>query len=220
MADVAGLLAQQLVGAVGMVRRRKTQGDNLLRHPLRAQILAAITQRRGLLVQDLQRELACSRSTLRHHLTMLTSEGLVQAMQFRHQTRLFPAGMDTREQQSLSVLMRGRTWELARRVVETPGTPQSGLTTGLQMTRKLVRKYLDRLVEQSLVQERSLPPFRTYYPTEHLLAAMAEIERLEGLQITARPPEGMNPVDPASLNRRFMAPVLLVPRENPPQPEA
>lgn len=143
-----------------------------LKHPLRARILDAVERRPGIVPQDLSQQLRCNRSTIRYHIMRMQAAGLVRVVSHNQRAHVFPATMAAACQDALAVLQRGRTWDLAREVAQNPGLPQCDLTANLNMSRKILRKYMDRLLEHGLVEEVDEPPFLTYYPTQALQAMM------------------------------------------------
>lgn len=154
----------------------------LLRHPLRHRIMEAIRATPGIVPQTLAARVGCNRSTVRYHLQRLHSANMVRIVAFNQRAHLFIAsGMDAREQDALAVLQRGRTWDLVREVAQNPGQPQCNITQGLGLSRKLLRKYVNRLLHLGLIEEISEPPYIVYYPTQTL-------RTLVGKQ-AAQPPE-------------------------------
>jgi predicted transcriptional regulator len=141
-----------------------------LTHPLRARIHDRIAECPGILTQELSEQLGCNRSTLRHHLTKLQEAGIVHVVASKQRAHVFLSSMAPERQDALAVLQRGRTWELALEVVRTPGQAQCDLTQRLRMSRKILRKYVNRLQAEGLIREIDDPPFLLYYPTRSLLA--------------------------------------------------
>lgn len=139
-----------------------------MRHPLRKRIRAIIQQSPGILAQDLADQLDCKRGTVRHHLARMREAGVIRVVAMRQRSHLFLSSTTPQDRRALSVLQRGRTWDLARQVARNPGQPQRDLTESLHMTRKVLRKYVDRLLERGLIREVDNPPFRTYFPTRSL----------------------------------------------------
>jgi predicted transcriptional regulator len=170
----------------GIRSRRKARR---LKHPLQARIRDAVRLRPGIMTQDLATELGCNRSTLRYHLALMQEGGVLRAVFFSQRSRFFLAEVDPQAQDALAVLQRGRTWDLARQVAENPGLPQCDLTDGLQMSRKVMRKYLDRLVKHGLVEEVDDAPYLTYYPTRglHKMVAAWDPARLEDEEGAGKP---------------------------------
>ncbi|HEX2066100.1 MAG TPA: winged helix-turn-helix transcriptional regulator [Candidatus Thermoplasmatota archaeon] len=142
----------------------------VLKHPLRALIRQAVERNPGMVPQDLATQLGCNRSTVRYHITRMQAAGIVRVVSHNQRAHVFPATMAAACQDALAVLQRGRTWDLARQVAQHPGLPQCDLTTNLNMSRKILRKYMDRLLRHGLIEEVDEPPFLTYYPTQALQA--------------------------------------------------
>jgi predicted transcriptional regulator len=139
-----------------------------LEHPLRARIRDRIAAHPGILAQELAEQLGCNRSTLRHHLTKLQEAGIVQVVASKQRAHVFLSTVAPDRQGALAALQRGRTWELALEVLRAPGQAQCDLTRRLGMSRKILRKYVNRLMGEGLLQEIESPPFLTYYPTRNL----------------------------------------------------
>ena len=140
----------------------------VMKHPLRSRIRDAVQQSPGILPQALAAQLGCNRSTVRYHVTRMAAAGVLRVVSYNQRSHLFLSTMASEDQDALAVLQRGRTWDLARQVAHNPGQPQCDLTSNLNMSRKILRKYVDRLLQQGLIQEVDDPPFLTYYPTQSL----------------------------------------------------
>jgi predicted transcriptional regulator len=142
----------------------------VLKHPLRMRIRDAVQQSPGILPQTLAVKLDCNRSTVRYHVSRMQAAGILRVVSYNQRAHLFLSTMTSADQDALAVLQRGRTWDLARQVAQNPGQPQCDLTTNLNMSRKILRKYVDRLLQKGLIQEVDDPPFLTYFPTQTLQA--------------------------------------------------
>ncbi|MEA3203509.1 MAG: hypothetical protein QOI63_1184 [Thermoplasmata archaeon] len=142
----------------------------VLKHPLRMRIRDAVQQSPGILPQTLAAKLDCNRSTVRYHVSRMQTAGILRVVSYNQRAHLFLSTMTSADQDALAVLQRGRTWDLARQVAQNPGQPQCDLTTNLNMSRKILRKYVDRLLQKGLIKEVDDPPFLTYFPTQSLQA--------------------------------------------------
>ncbi|MFO1534986.1 MAG: helix-turn-helix domain-containing protein [Thermoplasmatota archaeon] len=140
----------------------------VLKHPLRQRIRDAVQTAPGILPQTLAAQLGCNRSTVRYHVSRMQAAGILRVVSYNQRAHLFVSTMTPEDQDALAVLQRGRTWDLARQVALNPGQPQCDLTTNLHMSRKILRKYVDRLLQKGLIQEVDDPPFLTYFPTATL----------------------------------------------------
>jgi biotin operon repressor len=152
----------------GTVKERTP--SRVMKHPLRQRIREAVRGSPGILPQTLAANLGCNRSTVRYHVTRMQAAGILRVVSYNQRAHLFVSTMAPQDQDALAVLQRGRTWDLARLVAHNPGQPQRDLTTNLNMSRKILRKYVDRLLQQGLIQEIDDPPFLTYFPTQTLQA--------------------------------------------------
>lgn len=144
--------------------------NQVLKHPLRTRIRDAVQQSPGILPQTLAAQLGCNRSTVRYHVSRMQAAGILRVVSYNQRAHLFLSTMTAQDQDALAVLQRGRTWDLARQVALNPGQPQCDLTTNLNMSRKILRKYVDRLLQKGLIEEVDDPPFLTYFPTQNLQA--------------------------------------------------
>jgi len=150
----------------GTIRNKPTASP--LKHPVQIRIRDIISRSPGILVQALTAELGGNRSTVRYHLTRMQAAGHIRLVRFHQRTRLYLSNMSLSDQEALAILQRGRTWDLARQVFMNPGQPQCDLTVNLQMTRRILRKYVNRLLQKGLIEEREDPPYLTYFPTQSL----------------------------------------------------
>ncbi|MHB8632841.1 MAG: helix-turn-helix domain-containing protein [Thermoplasmatota archaeon] len=164
----------------------------LLNNPLRAAILSEARRSPGVLQSELVRRLACPRATLRHHVTVLERAGIVSVVSYGQRSALFTAGLSRAQRDAWVVLQRGRTRDLARFLVECPGSTQGDVGASLGMSRKILRKYIDRLVALNLVLEsRDAAPLR-YHPTAELAGLVPPPTGAPGLE-AGLPPEWAAP---------------------------
>jgi len=168
----AGLTAVAVVGflAVGPWRRllrglvltplgalfTRIKGDELLEHPLRAEIVQAVETEPGIHYQALVRAVGKGNGVLEHHLRMLTSAGLLKERAAAGYTCYFPAATDRRMMDVHAVLKSS----VARRVLdvcmERPGNAIGELAKSVGVTPKAVTYHLNRFEDVGLVRtERS-----------------------------------------------------------------
>jgi predicted transcriptional regulator len=154
----------------------------VLESPMRAAMVAAVLDTPGLFLGELAARVGCSRATARHHLKVLRRAGLLSIVSWGRRTAVFPATMQTAEQDAWAALQRGRTMDLARLVRAEPGLVQKEITARLGLTRKMLRRYVDALVLGGLLQELEDPPFRTYHPTP-LLGLLLDLGTPAGMMV-------------------------------------
>lgn len=202
-----GILLGPLFGAVLDPRAR------ILKHPMRKKILEIVERQPGMLAQALADSIGCNRSTLRYHVAVMQSAGILRVVSQQQRAYLFAATLSAERQQSLSILQRGRTWELARQVAQNPGQPQMELTAKLQMSRKILRKYVNRLLQVGLIQEIQDPPYVTYFPTGDL-TKMVDIYPAEAVTgFRQAPPRSEVPTEgERTAEVQVVAPGIEVPR--------
>lgn len=168
--------------------------ENLTTFPMRAAVLEAVGGNPGITFSVLRERLHCAPGTLQHHVNLLEKERFLVSVQAGRRRRLFLAGTPTQPHTQMELLRSSRAWQLVRSVLERPGIVQKDIASGMDISRKVLRAYLDRLAEQGLVREVPAGRFRSYYPSEGLLGLVARmppgVEAPEGLRL---PPPPMTP---------------------------
>src|SRR5207237_246890 len=154
VAPVAMMRSQPAASEHGFLPVRSARFErDLPPNPLRHSVLESVRANPGILQSELAASLACNRGTLRYHLETLARCGQVHFVRHGQRSAVFPAGADPREHHALAVLQRGRTRELAALVLSDPGITQTRVAQRLGLSRKILRKYADRMLEQGLVRE-------------------------------------------------------------------
>lgn len=164
---VLGAVTGLVVGVIGMASYAPTRKENLLRHSLRKRIMDLLENEPGLSKAQIQKRLGCSWSTLQHHARLLQKEQFITGVRVGHRTR-FVAGAHRDNAESLAVLMRGRTREFVKAVLSRPGLIQREATRDLDLSRKVLRRYVDRLTKAGLLQEVRDDGVCRYHPTNVL----------------------------------------------------
>ena len=145
-------------------------------HPLRERLLTLIRRIPGIRFSRVWKEVEATRGTAKYHIQMLERAQAIRAVRERGVTRLYPAQIDHAQQQVFAVLWRGRVLEVVRFILEHPFVGQAELTERLNISRKVLRGYVDLLIGQDLLQEDRGPHSRHYVATPKLARL---VERLD-----------------------------------------
>lgn len=162
--------------------RRKTTLD-VAKHSVRQRLLSIITTRPAATIADLSRLVSAKRGTVEYHLRILERAGVIQSFHDLYERRylLSSRGDPSREQwaRRIIALRTGRALPLVERVLQHPGVIQVEITKSLGMTRKSVRKYVNVLAREGLLEEKRTPHSSSYYPTRVLERLLAETHLLD-----------------------------------------
>lgn len=148
-------------------------GQDGPRHPTRQRILAVVQEQPGITLTALRNATKCSWGTIQHHTRTLERRGILLSEPLGRSRRFFPAATPQEERRAVALLGKGRVRELVEAIRDQPGAVQRDLTEGLQLTRKVLRAYVDDLVAQGLVEEARDARSRTYHATKTLEALLA-----------------------------------------------
>lgn len=145
----------------------------------------AIAQDPGLTPRELARLLGLGRGTVEYHTHRLLREGRIRETRVGRARRCFPLQMTPIQILRVGVLRQGRSGELARAVLSSPGIIQRELTASVSMTRKVFRSCIRLLVAAGLLREERASQRRHYFATPPL-EELARLPEPPGL----RPPRG------------------------------
>ncbi len=148
-------------------------------HPLREKLLALIRRIPGVRFSTVWRELQANRGTATYHVQMLERANEIRAVRDRGLTRLYAVQTAPRDQAAFAILWRGRVLEVVRVIIENPSIGQTELTKRLRISRKVLREYVDLLVEQGLLREDRGPHSRRYVATSDLIRLVERVDRGE-----------------------------------------
>lgn len=164
-AATVGAVALMLVGLVALVRAfgllpgfSKLDADDVLGHPLRRRIQAAIEADPGVSPPELQRRLGAAWSTLAYHVRVLERRGHVRGVRDGRHRRLFPAGQAPGAVARAAVLRQPTTAKVLATVVAQPGVAQAAIARQLGITPQAVVWHVDRLAAHGLVERRRTAP--------------------------------------------------------------
>ncbi len=150
--EVGSSLARSLERTVRLIaplRYSRHDGSDPLAHDVRADIHDRVADAPGTYVSVLSEDLPVSHSSVRHHVRILESEGLVETAKVRGRRRLFPARFDHQE---LSAALADDATAAVLGVLATLG-PSTGGTVAEEVdrSRPTVSHHLSRLAEDGLV---------------------------------------------------------------------
>jgi predicted transcriptional regulator len=157
------------LGVFGMVRRRKTRVHNLPKHPARRRIIEFVFRRPGARFTTICDDLEINRGTGAYHMRLLEDAGIVEGVSDRRRHHYFPPGLPDDLKQALLLLNRGRVLDIVLKVAEEPGIVQRDLLEQVDVTRGMLRQYLDDLQEAKLIRERAAARNKKYYATPQLV---------------------------------------------------
>ncbi|MBI2077273.1 MAG: helix-turn-helix domain-containing protein [Euryarchaeota archaeon] len=179
---------------VALARHWWTHKEHLQEHPVRRTILATIAASPGTSISELRTSLGAGWGTVQHHLRLLVEARLVRAVTEGRCRRLFPAEAPAEQSYRIALLRRARILELAKAVVGAPGRIQRELARELGMSRKMIRRSVDLLVDAGLIREVRLPRTRKYFPTS-LLGRIVDRDLEARGPAFGRRPGGGGPMD-------------------------
>lgn len=167
-----------------MVHYWPTQPENVLQHSLRKRIIELLQRTPPSTAKALQEELACSRGTVNHHLRILERCGHIKIIRACHQRMFFLPSLDAGQATALAMLRSGRTLEVLMNIRNRPGIAHGGLTQDLEVSRKMMRIYIDRLVATGLVRNEKAAKGFEYYPTRNVELVLKHLADAKGMNET------------------------------------
>lgn len=166
---------------------------DLLDHPIRRQMVGLIHERPGLKISRVCEATGAGWGTIQHHLHLLKKAGLIVSRSIGRDCLLFSSDFPAAELPVAEALRRGRAERLATAIAQNPGASQKDLCARVQMTRKIIRRYVELLQAAGLVTERRDARFQRYYPdprlSHHLSRLSSPVEPLAPAPFDAAPPE-------------------------------
>ncbi len=148
-------------------------------HPTRRRILAIVEAEPGITLTQLRSHVGCSWGTIHYHTQKLERQEQVRSEPVGRSRRFFLGSTSDDARRGVAALRTGRIRELVQAILDRPGAVQKELTGDLNLSRKVMRGYVDHLVDAGLVLERHHPRTRTYHPTDALHALLEEPELLQ-----------------------------------------
>jgi len=154
-----------MAGASGRVSGiRRIYKKNVLDHPERAAVYAAIVARPGIDLAGIAAELSMNRETLRYHLDQLESNTRIVVMRdhgiiryYENHGRYTPA-----ERRVLRHLWNPTAKQILALVAANPGITQKELCARLAVTAPTVRWYMQRFRTDGLVTDRHEGKYTRY----------------------------------------------------------
>ncbi len=119
--------------------------------PTRQAVLDRITQNPGIHKSALQRELGLGWGTISYHLDVLRRQGHVKTMPQGRQLRVFPMAVPDEHMRWLSALREEVPQGILSSLAEKPGACIEEITADLGLSRRAVRRHLNLLAAQGLV---------------------------------------------------------------------
>ncbi|MGB0652656.1 MAG: winged helix-turn-helix transcriptional regulator [Thermoplasmatota archaeon] len=142
-----------LKGGLGVGLFSRLRQDQVLAHPMREGILAAVEAEPGLHQSELQRRLGTSRGTLDHHLKQLLARGLVVRKQQGGYVCFFPGrGVGRDEMEALTWLRGEGARDVLVAVDASPGCNGREVARSTGLDAATVSYHLKRLREGGLVE--------------------------------------------------------------------
>ncbi|MCA1810639.1 MAG: winged helix-turn-helix transcriptional regulator [Halobacteriales archaeon] len=122
---------------------------------LRARILDAVEKSPGIPMSTLAKTLGTNRSTARYHIQSLKGAGKLQVVEAGHKALLFPHGMP-----ASPALRKAEGVALLREISSHPGARTADLARHLNLSRKILRRHIDRLLREGLISEGAQERYR------------------------------------------------------------
>jgi DNA-binding transcriptional ArsR family regulator len=152
------------LGAMGLFSR--IGPDEVLDHPLRAQIVSLVESEPGLHFQELARRLETGRGTLEHHLRKLVDANLVVPQSSRGFTCYFPKGkVDRHLMAAAPVLKSTGARQVLQAINSGPNRAAQDIAETTGFTPSTVNYHLKRLVGAGLVLSQRVGRFTLLAPT-------------------------------------------------------
>lgn len=136
-------------GAFGLFSR--IQGDQLLDHPVRAELVQRIEAHPGIHYQDLIRAMDKGKGAIEHHLRKLQEGGRVKVLRSAGYTCFFPAAYDRRLAATAPALKSDGARRILAAIRDHPGESASAITLSTGLSPAVVSHHLQRLGAAGLV---------------------------------------------------------------------
>jgi predicted transcriptional regulator len=147
----------------------RLDGQSLLEHPTRRELLRIIGEEPGVNISDLHGRMGMGWGSLLYHLQRLEGQGLVLSHRWGRSRRYF---LNERSVSVHAAAIRALKAENARALAEQiaamPGATQEQLATTLGVSKSVVSKYAQRLEEASLVERQVGRNCLRVYPKQEL----------------------------------------------------
>lgn len=162
--------------AFGMARRRRKTPEEALQNPVRRTLFGRIVLEPGLRLKELFDPKTEPRGTIHYHLSILERVGALTSRFEAGARRYYPADMNPRDLRQRNLLLRGRMLEFVREVAAHPGIGQDQLVRTRKISRKVLRDYVPRLLEEGLLRVEPGTKTKYYHPTEDLHRILRKID--------------------------------------------
>lgn len=173
-----------------MVRREKTDPDNASKNPVRRKILDFLARKPGARLDALWKAAGVSRTTTQYHVVVLRRVGQVQAIGTNGENRYFPPDWHPQEAEAVSLVLRGRIFDLAALLLRQPGFCQKDAVRMLRISRNAFHDYVSLLEGQHLVEKERDRKMKRYYPTSQLFGVMELATRIRDGGLEPGPADG------------------------------
>lgn len=140
----------------------------------RKRILACARRNPGIHKSDLCEELGLAWGTVSHHLRILRQQGDLQLVREGRKLCLFPSGQDLDDLRWAALLRDEICSSLVRGLEKQPGARLADLADRLGVSRKVVRRHLDNLEEERIIQHRG--EYQRRYELDHGAARRLGLE--------------------------------------------
>lgn len=167
-ATTVGVLAYLFLpakfGALGLFSR--IGSDQVLEHPLRAQIAQLVEAEPGIHFQELVRRLDAGRGTMEHHLRKLVAANVLSMQVSQGFNCFFPKGkVDRHLMAAAPVLKSDGARQVLQAIQAQPGRAAQDIAAAIGLTPSTVNYHLKRLVSSGLVSHERQGRFILLTPT-------------------------------------------------------
>lgn len=165
------LAAALVVSLLGCLYHR-IRPDRMLQSPMRTRILDAVKARPGTELGALARGLGVHRTTLRHHVRLLTLHRYLRVVETPSSLRLFPAASAAVEEEArrLDATAAPLAREIVARASSEPGITIRALARALGVDRASVRYHVGRLVAAGVLSDARARQGRRVYSARNTMA--------------------------------------------------
>ncbi len=147
----------------------RLQKDQLLENTTRARLVEVIEEEPGLSKKELCEAVDAGWGNTTYHLQRLEQAGFVRSQKQGHHRRFYRTGeMDGDEIEALGVLKNENAQQIARYLIQEPGSKQKDVCEALDISPSLAHKWIKRLEENELVESRREWRSKHYTPDDRL----------------------------------------------------
>ena len=113
----------------------------------RTRIKLVVSQKPGLHLRELQRQIGLSFSSTRYHVDKLAKEGEIDRVEDNGYSRIYPPGIDQKDKILLSLVLRETDYKILSSILKEDSISQQRLTELTKLAKSTVSEHLATLLE-------------------------------------------------------------------------